>query len=57
MIIREPKCVILKRDGAKYVARLLTGTSRQEELEFWSKRTERLRDKQKQAQGEKKAEG
>ena len=43
MITHEPECVILKRQGAKYVAKLLSGKSRQEEVEFWRKRTERLR--------------
>ena len=39
----EPQCVALKRLGAEYVARLLSGKSKQEELEFWHKRTESLR--------------
>jgi hypothetical protein len=43
MTTHEPECVALKRRGAEYVAQLLSGKSRQEELEFWSKRTERLR--------------
>lgn len=30
----EPQCVSLKRLGAEYVARLLSGKSKQEELEF-----------------------
>ena len=47
MKINEPECVTLKRCGAEYVAQLLSGKSRQEELEFWSKRTERLRSHQK----------
>ncbi|MCK5540833.1 MAG: hypothetical protein KAI69_07865 [Deltaproteobacteria bacterium] len=46
MKINEPECVTLKRRGAEYVAQLLSGKSRQEELEFWSKRTERLRSQQ-----------
>jgi len=48
MTTREPECVALKRRGAEYVVQLLSGKSRQEELEFWSKRTERLRLLQKQ---------
>ena len=48
MTTHEPECVILKRQGAEYVAQLLSGKSRKEELEFWSKRTKRLRSKQKQ---------
>ena len=47
MAIQESECVILKRNGAEYVAGLLSGKSRKEELEFWSKRTERLRIRQK----------
>ena len=47
MTTREPECVVLKRRGAEYVAQLLSGKSKQEELEFWSKRTERLRSRQK----------
>jgi len=47
MTTHEPQCVVLKRLGAEYVARLLSGKSKQEELEFWGKRTERLRSRQK----------
>lgn len=47
MTTREPECVALKRRGAEYVGQLLSGKSKQEELEFWSKRTERLRSRQK----------
>ena len=43
MITHEPECVELKRRGAKYVAQMLSGKSKQEEIEFWRKRTERLR--------------
>ena len=42
MITHEPECVELKRRGAEYVAQMLSGKSRQEEMEFWRKRTERL---------------
>ena len=48
MTTHEPECVALKRQGAEYVAQLLSGKSRKEELEFWSKRTKRLRSQQKQ---------
>ena len=48
MTTHEPECVALKRRGAEHVAQLLSGKSRQEELEFWSKRTELLRSQQKQ---------
>ena len=47
MTTREPECVILKRRGAEHVAQLLSGKSKQEELEFWDKRTESLRSRQK----------
>ncbi len=47
MTTREPECVILKRRGAEHVAQLLSGKSKQEELEFWDKRTESLRSQQK----------
>lgn len=47
MTTREPECVALKRRGAEYVGQLLSGKSKQEELEFWSKRTESLRSRQK----------
>lgn len=41
-MIREPECVILKRHGAEYVAKLIAGMSLQEQLEFWRKRTEAM---------------
>lgn len=47
MTTREPECVILKRRGAEHVAQLLSGKSKREELEFWDKRTESLRARQK----------
>ncbi len=47
MTTREPECVALKRRGAEYVGQLLAGKLKQEELEFWSKRTESLRSRQK----------
>jgi hypothetical protein len=47
MTTQEPECMILKHRGAEYVAQLLSGKSRQEELKFWSKRTERLRSQKK----------
>ena len=42
MTIHEPECVALKRRGADHVRQLLLGKSRQEEFEFWRKRTEQL---------------
>ena len=50
MTIREPECVTMKRRGADYVAELLLGKSREEELEFWRKRTKRLRSHQMKAE-------
>ncbi|RKT46440.1 hypothetical protein BDD21_3953 [Thiocapsa rosea] len=41
-------CVALKRRGADHVARLMAGMSTQEQLEFWRKRTELMRLRQKQ---------
>jgi hypothetical protein len=43
MVTHESECVVLKRRGAEYVAQMLSDKSREEEVEFWSKRTERLR--------------
>ena len=56
MTNHEPECVALKRRGAEYVTQLLSGKSLQEELEFWSKRTERLRSQQKQDRSKKNIE-
>ncbi len=39
MAMHEPNCVKLKRKGAEYVAGLLAGKSREEQLEFWRQRT------------------
>ena len=50
MKINEPDCVKMKRVGAKYVAQLLSQKSREEQLDFWVKRTELLISKQKQKQ-------
>ena len=36
-------CVALKHRGATHVAKLLSGKSKQEELAFWTNRTDRLR--------------
>ena len=40
----DPFCIKLKRDGAQYVEKLLTGKSSKEELAFWNKRTKKLRE-------------
>jgi hypothetical protein len=42
MKMREPECVVLQHQGAKYVSQLLANKTRQEQLEFWQKRTEAL---------------
>jgi hypothetical protein len=42
VIIREPQCVLLKRHGAEHVAKLITGMSQQEQLDFWQKRTKAM---------------
>ncbi len=47
MKVHESECVAMKRRGSEYVARLLSGKSKAEQLEFWIKRTERLLSKQK----------
>lgn len=49
VIIREPQCVVLKRHGAEYVEKLITGMSQQEQLEFWRKRTKAMLIRQKEA--------
>ena len=46
-MIREPKCVALKRRGAKHVEKLIAGMSLQEQLEFWHKRTEVMLERQR----------
>jgi hypothetical protein len=48
-MIREPECVMLKRRGAEHVAKLITGLSLQEQLEFWSKRTKAMLVRQEKA--------
>lgn len=48
MKTNESKCVAMKRRGAEYVAQLLSNKSRDEQLEFWIKRTESLLSKQRQ---------
>jgi hypothetical protein len=48
-VIREPECVLLKRRGAEYVAKLITGMSQQEQLEFWRKRTKAMLVRQEES--------
>jgi|GEM_PF-1566063 len=45
MMMREPKCVDLKRIGAKHVATLLEGKNRHEILQFWKECTDKLRQR------------
>ena len=47
----EPECVAIKRRGQERVRRLVAGMSRQEELEFWRERTEKLRAWQEAKRG------
>ena len=46
MTNREPEFMAWKRRGAERVRRLVEGMSREEELEFWRKRTEDMRARQ-----------
>jgi len=55
VIIHEPECVVLKRHGAEYVAKLITGMSQQEQLEFWRKRTNAMIVRQKESHQKKAA--
>ncbi|OQX01616.1 MAG: hypothetical protein BWK80_59600 [Desulfobacteraceae bacterium IS3] len=52
----EPKCVAMKRRGAEYVAQLLSDKSRDEQLDFWIKRTESLLSKQRQKEKKQKSQ-
>ena len=47
MTVREPELMIWKRRGAEHVRRQVEGMSREEELEFWRKRTEKIRARQR----------
>lgn len=47
---REPEFMTWKRHGAERVRRLVEGMSREEQLEFWHKRTEDMRARQKASQ-------
>ncbi len=47
MTNREPEFMTWKRRGAERVRRLVEGMSREEELEFWHKRTEEMRARQR----------
>jgi hypothetical protein len=49
VIIREPQCVLLKQRGAEHVAKLITGMSEQQQLEFWQKRTKAMLVRQEES--------
>ena len=55
-MIREPECVVLKRRGAEHVAKLITGMSLQEQLEFWRKRTKAMLVRQEESHQKKTIE-
>ena len=42
MKIFESECVLLKHRGAEYVSDMLLNKSKDEEFEFWKKRTKKL---------------
>ncbi len=42
----EPECVALKRRGAARIYQQLAGKSRAEQLAFWQKRNQRMRERQ-----------
>ena len=44
-------CVQMKRDGAELVRKQLEGKSFEEQLEYWRKGTEELRELQAQVRG------
>jgi len=46
MTNREPECVSLKRRGAARIYQQLAGKSRAEQLAFWQKRNQRMRERQ-----------
>jgi len=52
-MIREAKCVELKRHGAKHVEKLVSGLTLQQQLEFWKNRTESMLDRQRETQKKK----
>jgi len=54
-MIREPECVVLKRRGAKHVAKLIAGMSLEEQLAFWRKRTQTMLARQEESQQRKVA--
>lgn len=57
MKMNDSPCLNIKRRGAEYVAQLLSNKSREEQLDFWVKRTEMLLSKQKLKKGESTSHG
>ncbi len=55
MMNHEPKCIQWKRQGAEKVAALTVNMSREQELEFWRKKTELLRTRQASRKKEQEA--
>lgn len=53
MKANESQCVELKQRGAEHVRKLLSGKTQEEELAFWKKRTDKLRDDIQYNQGNK----
>ena len=43
MMIREPKCVRWKREGAAKITARLSGLTLEEELAFWQQQTAQLK--------------
>ncbi len=54
MMNSEPKCIQWKRQGAERVAALTAGMSREQELEFWRRRTYLLKIQKNRQKQEKK---
>ena len=48
-------CVEMKRRGAEEVQRQITGLTREQELEFWRKQTDKLRERQARARAQRQA--
>ncbi len=45
-------CVEMKRQGAEHARALTQGTTREQVLEFWRKRTEEMRERQRESRGQ-----
>ena len=53
MKIRTFDCVQMKRRGAELVYKQLEGKSFEQQLEYWQKGTDQLKELQRQAKGKK----